>query len=61
MQRSLLAATLDRATGSDREQRLFVRAAKSVPYGEMMELMNDLRSAGYLKVALVGLESDKAR
>ena len=61
VQRSLLAATLDRATGSDREQRLFVRAAKSVPYGEMMELMNDLRSAGYLKVALVGLESDKAR
>lgn len=61
VQRSLLAATLDQATGSDREQRLFVRADKSVPYGEMMELMNDLRSAGYLKVALVGLETEKAR
>jgi biopolymer transport protein ExbD len=27
-----------------------------VPYGELMEVMNLLRTAGYLKVALVGLE-----
>jgi biopolymer transport protein ExbD len=27
-----------------------------VPYGEVMGLMNDLRRAGYLKVALVGME-----
>ena len=54
--RGTLAATLDQASGGDREQRVFLRADKSVPYGEMMGLMNDLRSAGYLKVALVGLE-----
>ena len=54
--RAALAATLDAASGGDREQRVFLRADKSVPYGEMMGLMNDLRSAGYLKVALVGLE-----
>jgi biopolymer transport protein ExbD len=29
---------------------------KAVPYGEVMEVMNLLRRAGYLKVALVGLE-----
>ena len=40
----------------DRQQRLFLRADKSVPYGELMRVMNLLRSAGYLKVALVGLE-----
>ena len=40
----------------DRQQRLFLRADKSVPYGELMRVMNLLRGAGYLKVALVGLE-----
>ena len=32
---------------------------RSVPYGELMTLMNELRSAGYLHVALVGLEAEK--
>ena len=41
--------------------RVFLRADKSVPYGELMNVMNVLRSAGYLKVALVGLESDGAQ
>lgn len=26
-------------------------------YGDLMEVMNKLREAGYLKIALVGLES----
>jgi biopolymer transport protein ExbD len=56
--RAGLAAVLDRATNGNHEQRLFVRADKTVPYGEMMQLMNDLRGAGYLKIALIGLESD---
>ena len=55
-----LAAALDRATGGDRGQRVFLRADKSVPYGDLMGLMNSLRDAGYLHVALVGLEADKA-
>jgi biopolymer transport protein ExbD len=51
-----LAGALDAATNMDRQQRLFLRADKAVPYGELMRVMNLLRSAGYLKVALVGLE-----
>ena len=51
-----LAGAIDAATHMDRQQRLFLRADKSVPYGELMRVMNLLRSAGYLKVALVGLE-----
>jgi len=35
---------------------IFLRADKSVPYGEMIEVWNLLRGAGYLKIALVGLE-----
>lgn len=57
--RNGLSAALDRATSGDKQQRVFMRADKAVPYGELMALMNDLRSAGYLHVALVGLEGDK--
>src|SRR5258708_2510200 len=38
------------------DTRMFLRADKAVPYGEIMEVMSLLRAAGYLKVALVGLE-----
>ncbi|MDB6453940.1 TonB system transport protein ExbD [Falsirhodobacter sp. 20TX0035] len=51
-----LAATLDGRTGGDKEQRIFLRADEAVPYGQLMGVMNQLRDAGYLKVALVGLE-----
>ena len=54
--RANLGAVLDTATGSDRTQRLLLRADQTLPYGEVMELMNILRSAGYAKVALVALE-----
>ena len=56
-----LGGALDAATSGDREQRVFVRADKAVPYGDLMQVMNLLRAAGYLKVALVGLESDQPR
>ena len=55
-----LAGALDSATSSDREQRVFLRADKTVPYGEVMRVMNLLRAAGYLKVAMVGLEEAPA-
>ena len=51
-----LGPALDAQTSSDRNKRLFLRADKTVPYGELMRLMDTLRAAGYLKVALVGLE-----
>jgi biopolymer transport protein ExbD len=54
--RSALAAVLATATNGDKEERIFLRGDRAVPYGEVMELMNDLRRAGYLKVALVGME-----
>jgi biopolymer transport protein ExbD len=55
--RTDLGRALDAATRTDRQQRIFLRADKAVPYGELMQLMNALRGAGYLKVALVGLEA----
>jgi biopolymer transport protein ExbD len=58
--RSALAATLDTATHGQKDSRIFLRADKTVPYGEVMQVMNGLRAAGYLKVALVGLEQSTA-
>ena len=51
-----LGPALDAQTSNDRNKRLFLRADKAVPYGELMRLMDTLRAAGYLRVALVGLE-----
>jgi biopolymer transport protein ExbD len=56
-----LAAALDARTNGDKEERIFLRADKSVDYGSLMEVMNELRAAGYLKIALVGLEAPEAR
>jgi biopolymer transport protein ExbD len=52
-----VAAALAKATQGNKDARIFLRADKSVDYGDLMEVMNLLRTAGYLKIALVGLEA----
>lgn len=52
-----LAAVLDQRTGGDKEKTIFVRGDKAVDYGRLMEVMDALRGAGYLKIGLVGLET----
>jgi biopolymer transport protein ExbD len=59
--RGALAGALDAATGGNKDDRIFLRADRSVPYGDVMQVMNDLRAARYLKVALVGLEMREAK
>jgi biopolymer transport protein ExbD len=54
--RDALGATLEQETKGDKEARIFLRADRLVSYGDVMEVMNLLRTAGFLKVALVGLE-----
>ena len=54
--RDALDAALQGATSGNKDERIFVRADKAVSYGELMVVMNLLRDAGYLKVALVGLD-----
>ena len=55
--RDTLKTALDEKTRGNPDERVFVRADKSVSYGDLMEVMNLLRAAGYLKIALVGLEA----
>jgi biopolymer transport protein ExbD len=52
-----LAAALDAATGAHKDDAIFIRGDKLLSYGELMGVMNVLRDAGYLKLALVGLET----
>ena len=59
--RNALEQALNDATQGNKDQRVFLRADKSVQYGNLVEVMNALRAAGYLKIALVGLAADQAR
>jgi biopolymer transport protein ExbD len=55
--RDALAGVLEAATAGKKTDALYLRADKTVSYGDLMEVMNLLRNAGYLKVALVGLDA----
>ena len=54
-----LAGALDAASGGDRDQRIYLRADKRVDYGDVVEVMNRMRDAGYAKIALVGLDGGR--
>jgi biopolymer transport protein ExbD len=58
--RPALQVRLDGETGGDRDRRIFLRADQGISYGDLMGVMNVLRGAGYLKIALVGLEDTGA-
>ena len=55
--RNSFAEAVDQATGGDPEARIFLRADKSVSYDQLMHTINLLRSAGYTRIALMGLDS----
>ena len=55
-----LGREIARITRQDREQRVFLRADKSISYDTLMQAMNGLRAAGYLRVALVGAQGTGA-
>ena len=47
---------LDAMPDGSRDKPIFLRADRSVPYGEMMGVLEILRAGGYTKVKLVALE-----
>jgi len=55
--RTQLGQVLDAKTKGNKDTTIFFQADKGVDYGDLMEVMNSLRAAGYLKVGLVGLET----
>lgn len=52
-----LGTALDTLTKADKEKTIFVRGDKGVEYADLMNVMDSLRTAGYLKIGLVGLET----
>jgi biopolymer transport protein ExbD len=59
--RNDLPGALAAATGGNKEERIFLRGDRTVPYGDVMTVLNYLREAGYLKIALVGMEMREAK
>jgi TonB system transport protein ExbD (group 1) len=59
--REQLPAALDSATNNRKDEAIFIRADKTLSYGSLMEVMNSLRDSGYLKLALVGLETPASK
>lgn len=55
-----LAMALEATTGGDRDTRIFLRADQNVAYGQVMAVMNQLRDAGWTKIAMVGLDGPAA-
>ncbi|KAE9530230.1 TonB system transport protein ExbD [Testudinibacter aquarius] len=52
-----LATALDQLTVNNRDMVIFFQVDKTIPYEILMNVMNQLRTAGYLKIGLVGLEN----
>jgi biopolymer transport protein ExbD len=51
-----LVRSLDGMTEAGKDHRIFLRADRAVPYGELMDVLELLRVGGYLKIALVARE-----
>jgi biopolymer transport protein ExbD len=60
VKRGDLVRALDTTGDRDKDRRIFLRADRGVPYGELMDVLEILRTGGYLKVALVALEGGAA-
>ena len=48
-----LVARLQAASQGDNARRIFVRGDKSIPYGQVMQVMASIASGGFTKVALL--------
>ncbi|KNC17543.1 biopolymer transporter ExbD [Pantoea sp. RIT-PI-b] len=54
-----LVNTLSAQTEGKKDTTIFFQADKSVDYATLMEVMDQLREAGYLKIGLMGRETVK--
>jgi biopolymer transport protein ExbD len=60
VKRTDLVRSIDAVPDMDKDKYIFLRADRAVPYGELMGVMELLRSGGYSKVKLVALEGGPA-
>jgi biopolymer transport protein ExbD len=60
VKRTDLVSSLDGIADLSKDKYVFLRADKAVPYGELMGVMEILRSGGYSRIKLVALEAPPA-
>ena len=60
VKRTDLVSSLDGIADMSKDKYVFLRADKAVPYGELMGVMEILRSGGYSRIKLVALEAPPA-
>ena len=60
VKRTDLVSSLDAVADMSKDKYVFLRADKAVPYGELMGVMEILRSGGYSRIKLVALEAPPA-
>jgi biopolymer transport protein ExbD len=51
-----LVSSLEALPEANKESRIFLRADQTVPYAELMKVLELLRLGGFLRIALVALE-----
>jgi biopolymer transport protein ExbD len=56
VKRNDLVRSLDGMFATEKDHRIFLRADRAVPYDELMNVLELLRTGGYLKIALVARE-----
>jgi biopolymer transport protein ExbD len=56
VKRADLVRTLDAMADASKDKFVFLRADRAVAYGELMDVLEVLRSGGYAKIKLVALE-----
>ena len=56
-----LPAALNAATSSNKDEPIFLRVDRGVPYGEFYNMIEAVRTAGYHKFSLQGLETRGAK
>ncbi|ABD06797.1 Biopolymer transport protein ExbD/TolR [Rhodopseudomonas palustris HaA2] len=56
-----LVRTLDAMPDMTKDRFIFLRADRAVPYGELMDVLEMLRTGGYAKIKLVALEGVPGR
>ncbi|HEY3678631.1 MAG TPA: TonB system transport protein ExbD [Bradyrhizobium sp.] len=52
-----LVRSLDAMPDANKDRYIFLRADRAVPYGDLMDVLELLRTGGYTKVKLVALEA----
>ena len=59
VKRNDLLSSLDTVASGDKAKKIFIRADRSVPYGELISVLERLRGGGFTRVSLVTLDAGK--